>query len=177
MNDQDPSDTRPIGRGMVFLAWVIALGLLSLYFNDLLEDRENPNRKVTSRVTAGGGVEVALERNAAGHYVVSGRIDGYPVTFLIDTGASDVAIPARLAEEIGLERGAPVLYQTARGMSTGYLTTIDRLEIGDIVLRDVRASISPDYDGDQVLLGMSVLKRLEFAQQGDRLVLRQREPG
>ena len=158
---------------MVFLAWVIALGLLSLYFNDLLEDRENPNRRVASRATASGGVEVALERNAAGHYVVSGRINGHPVTFLIDTGASDVAVPARLAEQIGLKKGPPVLYQTARGLSTGYLSTIDRLEIGDIVLTRVPASISPEYDADQVLLGMSVLKRLEFVQQGNRLVLRQ----
>ncbi|RMG27439.1 MAG: TIGR02281 family clan AA aspartic protease [Gammaproteobacteria bacterium] len=170
--DPELPDTRRMGRGMAFLAWTLALLLLAALFQGWLGERAQPNRPVASRVKATGAAEVVLQRHRSGHYLVSGRIDGYPVTFLVDTGASDVTVPAALAERLGLRRGPRVLYQTARGLATGYLTTIDRLEIGDIVLERVQASISPDYDADTVLLGMSVLKRLEFAQQGDRLVLR-----
>ncbi|HSJ49577.1 MAG TPA: retroviral-like aspartic protease family protein, partial [Gammaproteobacteria bacterium] len=54
-----------------------------------------------------------------------------------------------------------------------HATRLDELRIGDIVLRDVRASINPAVDDIGILLGMSVLKQLEFTQRGDILILRQ----
>ncbi|OZB13525.1 MAG: hypothetical protein B7X58_09350 [Marinobacter sp. 34-60-7] len=105
--------------------------------------------------------------------VASGRINGEAVVFLLDTGATDVAIPAELAEKLGLARGAPILLQTANGQTTGYRTVLDSLSLGDIVLRDVRAIVAPGFDGEQILLGMSALKQLEFTQRAGTLVLRQ----
>jgi aspartyl protease family protein len=55
---------------------------------------------------------------------------------------------------------------------TGYWTMLDSVDIGGIVLRNVRASINPFAPDQQVLLGMSALSQLEFAQQGDVLILR-----
>ncbi len=78
-----------------------------------------------------------------------------------------------LAGRLQLERGAPVQLQTANGRTTGYRTQIERLQLGDIVLRDVRAVIAPGFDSEQILLGMSALKRLEFTQRAGTLVLRQ----
>jgi len=156
---------------MSIAAWIAGLGLLTLLFSNLLERERNPNQRVLSRV-AGDSVEVVLQRNRYGHYVATGRINGEPVEFLVDTGASDVSVPSRLAARLGLVRGAPLTYQTANGTVTGYRTRIDRLALGELVLRDVSASINPAYRENDVLLGMSVLKRLEFTQRGDTLILR-----
>ncbi|MFN2309050.1 MAG: TIGR02281 family clan AA aspartic protease [Gammaproteobacteria bacterium] len=161
-----------LGRGMVIAAWLVGIGLLTLFFHDWLERERNPNRQVLSRIDSDGGVEVVLQRNRAGHYLAGGRINGEAVEFLVDTGASDVSVPGALAQRLGLEPGAPVRYQTAAGGITGYRTRIERLELGDLVLREVPASINPAYTGREILLGMSVLKRLEFTQRGDTLILR-----
>jgi len=171
---QDPAQPAPhrLGRGMIILAWILALGLLTLFFNTWLEGERNPNQLVLSRSGADGTHEVVLLRNRYGHYVASGRINGEPVEFMIDTGASDVSVPGSLAAQLGLKRGAAQRYQTANGTITGFRTHIDRLELGDLVLRNVPASINPAYQEDDILLGMSVLKRLEFTQRGDTLTLR-----
>ncbi len=93
---------------------------------------------------------------------------------MLDTGATDVAIPADLAKRLKLEEGFGVTLSTANGLSQGYRTKkIDRLQLGDIVLRDVRALVAPGLHGDQVLLGMSALNKLEFTQRGGTMLLRQ----
>ncbi|MEX5354424.1 TIGR02281 family clan AA aspartic protease, partial [Pseudomonas juntendi] len=62
---------------------------------------------------------------------------------------------------------------TANGRATGWRTRLDRLQLGDIRLSGVAALIVPGMDGDEVLLGMSALKQLEFTQRDGTLVLRQ----
>jgi len=163
---------RRAGRVMLVLAWGIGILLATKFFADWEQSRFNPNRQPVSLVQ-GERIEVLLESNAQGHFVASGRINGEAVVFLLDTGATDVAIPAELAEKLGLARGAPVLLQTANGQTTGYRTVLDSLSLGDIVLRDVRAIVAPGFDGEQILLGMSALKQLEFTQRAGTLVLRQ----
>ncbi|TCD22770.1 TIGR02281 family clan AA aspartic protease [Pseudomonas sp. IC_126] len=163
---------RRAGRVMLVLAWGAALWLATRFFADWEQGRFNPNREPVSLVQ-GDQIEVHLESNIQGHFVADGLINGQPVTFLLDTGATDVAIPAELAEELDLARGAPVRLQTANGQTTGYRTVLDSLALGDIVLQDVRALIAPGFGGEQVLLGMSALKQLEFTQRAGTLVLRQ----
>ncbi|MEK0361119.1 retropepsin-like aspartic protease family protein [Pseudomonas sp. CBC3] len=163
---------RRAGRVMLVLAWGAALLLATRFFADWEQSRVNPNREPVS-VVQGDQIEVHLEGNIQGHFVADGLINGQPVTFLLDTGATDVAIPAELAEELDLARGAPVRLQTANGQTTGYRTVLDSLALGDIVLQDVRALIAPGFGGEQVLLGMSALKQLEFTQRAGTLVLRQ----
>ena len=111
--------------------------------------------------------------NTQGHFVASGQINGQPVDFMLDTGATDVAIPAEMAERLKLEQGFGVTLSTANGRTEGYRTRVDRLQLGDIVLRDVRAIVVPGLDGQQVLLGMSALNKLEFTQRGGTMLLRQ----
>ncbi|MGM0594628.1 MAG: retropepsin-like aspartic protease family protein [Pseudomonadota bacterium] len=169
-----PTDTsRPLGRGMLIVGWVVGLGLLSLLFGDLLEQQRNPNQNLSATTTEGGVREVVLERNRGGHYMANGSINGHEVEFLLDTGASDVSIPAPVAHRLGLERGAARRYGTANGTITAYSTTIPRLELGGIALHDVRASINPHMAGETILLGMSFLRHLEFTQRDGELILRQ----
>jgi aspartyl protease family protein len=174
MNKQQP-DARRIGKGMTFAAWIIALVLMTLFFNNKLEQQRNPNQAVFTRVNAAGVQEIVLKRNRFGHYVTSGTVNGDPVEFLLDTGASDVAIPADLADRLGLKRGLPVQYQTANGTITAYRTTIDSVAIGPMVVRNVPASINPGMHDMDILLGMSVLKHVEFTQRGDTLILKPHE--
>lgn len=158
---------------MVWGMWILVLALLTLLFGNWETAQQNPNRSVETQTRADGTREVVLQRNRFHHYVATGEIDGEPVEFMLDTGASDISVPESVARRIGLERGAPVRYQTANGVITGYSTVLDRVTLGDIVLRDVRASINPHMDGNNVLLGMSFLRHLEFTQRGDTLTLRQ----
>ncbi len=163
---------RRAGRVMLVLAWGAGILLATRFFADWEQSRFNPNREPVS-VVQGKEIEVRLESNVQGHFVADGRINGESVTFLLDTGATDVAIPAELAERLGLPRGAAVMLQTANGQTTGYRTVLNSLGLGDILLHDVRALIAPGFGGDQVLLGMSALKQFEFTQRAGTLVLRQ----
>ncbi|BAU76907.1 retropepsin-like aspartic protease family protein [Metapseudomonas furukawaii] len=163
---------RRLGRVMLVLAWGIGL-LLATHFFGLWEDRQhNPNRTPES-VQGDGYVEVRLASSRQGHYLLDGLIDGHKVTFLLDTGATQVAVPVRLAERIGLAPGAPVTLSTANGRVTGQRTQLQDLRLGDIRLIQVPAIIVPGMDGNEVLLGMSALKQLEFTQRDGTLVLRQ----
>lgn len=162
-----------LGQAMIYLAWLLLLGLLTLFFDQWLERRENPNQGLASYISEAGVREVVLKRNWNGHYIAPGRINGYPVQLLLDTGASDVNIPAELAERMGLKYGAPLRARTANGVITVYRTVLEQVELGDIVLRQVRASINPHKHDDVVLLGMSFMKDLEITQRGNLLTLRQ----
>ncbi len=178
MSQQSDQDgVRRTGRFMMLAAWLGGLFLLTLLFQDVLESRINPNREPQVRVGAEGRTEVVLERNAQGHYVASGTINGHPATFLLDTGATDVAIPEVLAERLRLQRRGGGISQTANGPVAVWQTLLDEVTLGSIRLNRVRASIVPSMPaGSQVLLGMSFLKRLEFTQKDRRLVLRQVAP-
>lgn len=164
-------EANPHRRGgtlMLGIAWLMLMAGGWWYFDGWLGRQNNPNQTVQS--TAAG--DVVLERNRGGHYVASGEINGVPVTFLLDTGATDVALPSELARRLGLKRGAEVTMITANGQARGYRTRLDSVRLGAIMLHDVAATFSDGIEDNTVLLGMSFLKRLEFSQQNGRLILR-----
>jgi aspartyl protease family protein len=170
MSQQTPG--KRIGRVFMVLAWCAALFLATRFFAQWEQRQENPNAVVSSE-QGEGFIEVKLVSNQQGHFVASGQINGQPVDFMLDTGATDVAIPASLAERLKLEKGFGVTLSTASGRTEGYRTRIERLQLGDIALRDVRALVVPGLEGNQVLLGMSALNQLEFTQRGGTMLLRQ----
>ncbi|CAI3786765.1 hypothetical protein AHFPHNDE_00404 [Pseudomonas sp. MM227] len=163
---------RRVGKVLMLLAWAAALYLATQFFGDWEQRRENPNAVPVSQ-HGDGYVEVQLAGNGQGHFVSCGFINGQPVQFMLDTGATDVAMPEAVSRKLDLARGAPVLLTTANGKTQGYRTEIATLQLGDIRLSNVRALVVPGFDGDQVLLGMSALKQLEFTQRGGNLLLRQ----
>jgi len=160
------------GRGMLVIAWVGALAAGTYLFSGAVERRENPNSEVRTSTTSGVS-EVRLASNRGGHYVATGSINGREVKLMLDTGATTVAVSAELAEQLDLTRGMEIELSTANGMSRGYLTTLREVRLGEIVLRDVQATIAPGMDGEEVLLGMSFLKDLELIQRGREMTLRQ----
>ncbi|MEE4330317.1 MAG: TIGR02281 family clan AA aspartic protease [Wenzhouxiangella sp.] len=157
------------GFGMMLVAALGLLGLLTWFFSGQLEDRVNPNQRVQSQMV-GSSVEVVLDADRQGHFVANGRINGSDVTFLVDTGATLVSVPEELADRLGLERQAPIRLETAAGNVQGWLTELDEVRLGDIVQRQVRAAINPGRH-DTVLLGMSFLRELEMTQRDGELRL------
>ena len=166
-SDSSNNPHRPLGRGMALASSLLVLGMFYLYFENSLQARDNPNRQLQ----IAPGSELVLKRSRDGHYVFPGTINGRPVTLLLDTGATLVSVPAHLAGKLGLKPGAYQQAITANGTVTTRSTRLDALAFGPFEIRAVPASLNPGMLGDQVLLGMSALKHLEFTQRGDTLVL------
>jgi aspartyl protease family protein len=161
-----------IGLWFTLAGWALLLLLLALFARGFLEHEENPNRAARAVDAGKGQLEVVLRRNRAGHYVAPGSINGVAVNFLVDTGASLVAVDEKLGSRLGLERGATWSVQTANGVVRGWRTLIASLNVAGIEQHGVPAILLPAL-GEQVLLGMSFLKRVELVQRDDTLRLRQ----
>ena len=163
-----------MGATMYVLASILVLALFTFLFGDAIEKQRNPNSNPVSQDLGDGSKSITLQRNRAGHYVFNGMVNGHPAEFLVDTGATAVSISQSFANRLKLPRGQAMQAVTANGLTVAYATRIDRLVAGDIEELNVTASIVPNLPGNQILLGMSFLKRLDFSQRGDTLILSQR---
>jgi len=170
-NQPSGEDTKGMGKGMIAIAMIVFLGMLTMVFDGALDKQVNPNTSIKSQQTEDGRTIVRLKRNRAGHYVANGTINDHKVVFLLDTGATNVAIPESTAKLLGLRYGRAIQVSTANGRTTGYQTMIDHLTIGKISLFNIRAIITPNLS--EILLGMSALKQLEFTQKGKTLTIKQ----
>jgi len=173
MTEEDT--TNKMGRYFVWLAWIVALGLLVLFFQEALENQWNPNTSPNNYQADNGLNEVHLKRNKHGHYITVGKINQQSVIFLLDTGATDVSIPQHIAENLNLPRYNSYQVATANGNTQVYRSTIQELNIGDIALYNVEANINPSFKSNEILLGMSALKQLELHQSGRTLILREQK--
>jgi aspartyl protease family protein len=169
---QSPDSPRKIGITMLILAWLVLFGLLAVFFDDWLDEQQNPNQLTISN-SHDTIREVKLLPNRQHHYVVDGLINNQPVVFLLDTGATDVVVPQALAQKLRLPAGRTHYVSTANGSIAVFNTQLDSLQIGSIRLQNIRASINPSMANELVLLGMSALRQIEFSQEGDALILRQ----
>ncbi len=127
---------------------------------DLMVARQTANPVAQSSPASDS---VIVPRDAFGHFRTEGRIDGRSVAFLIDTGATMIALTADDAATLGIHPGNSeysVLLKTANGVVRAAPTTLDMVEIGDIMVRDVAAVVMPDGALAENLLGMSFLSRL-----------------
>ena len=168
-NNNVPQKT---GRNMAIIAWIIGMILLTRFLGTWEENQINPNKELTSNVSDSSEIKVALERNRYGHYVFNGKINNYPATFMVDTGATSVVIPKDIADDMNLESYGQSNASTANGIITVYNTMLKTVSIGPITLYNVRASINPAMNKhDDILMGMSVLKQLELRQQDNTLTL------
>jgi aspartyl protease family protein len=120
---------------------------------------------------------VIVPRNAQGHFEIDGRVDGRRLTFVVDTGASLIALTANAAAMLGIhpaEREFTMLVRTANGTVKAAPVELDRVEIEDLVVHNVAALVLPDSALSDNLLGLSFLSRLRRFEYADgRLVLEQ----
>lgn len=112
-----------------------------------------------------------------GMYSTTGFINGSPVNFLIDTGATWIAMNANQARSLGInfryigKRGAA---STANGVVTVYRVVLDKVKVGEIVLTNVEAGVLEGNSPREVLLGNSFLNRVEMQRQGQVMLLKQK---
>jgi aspartyl protease family protein len=115
--------------------------------------------------------------DANGHFQVEGRIDGRRLEFMVDTGATVIALTAKDAAMLGLhpaEREFSAQVRTANGTVRAAPVTLDMVEINDLMVRDVAAMVMPEGALSDNLLGLSFLSRLRrYEYSGGRLVLEQ----
>lgn len=156
---------------MGYIAWISGLVFLTLFFNNYLSKQENPNQQPQSYISDNNAAVVVLQQNRAGHYVTNGYINGYQVKFLLDTGATEVSIPAHIAENIGLKSGYSQRVNTANGSIEVFSTSLNSLSIGELTQYNLTANINPYMQDDTILLGMNALKQLRLVQQGKTLTL------
>ena len=120
---------------------------------------------------------VSIPRGDGGHYRIAGSINGQGVQFLVDTGATSVAMSSVQARRLGLDyriAGTPVQAATASGQANGYRVRLDRVKVGDIELTGVEGLVLEGGFPLEVLLGMSYLSRVRMDDQGSSLVLERR---
>lgn len=172
-NNPEHKEQKNIGIFMITVMWILLLGLLVYFFEDVIDQKLNPNQALTTRYISENIREVTLLRNNHGHYITNGKINGQKVVFMLDTGATGVAVPQHLVPALSLKRGPEIELHTANGRAKAYMTTINTVGVGDIELKDISAVINPNDKTDIILLGMSFLKQIEFTQRGDELILRQ----
>ena len=126
-------------------------------------------------VREGAGETITLRADRAGHFFADGSINGKPVRFLLDTGATTVALCRADAERLGIDyrRGRPVVAETANGLGRGWRVTLASVSIGGTTLHDVEADVT-DSSMSVALLGMTFLNHFDMQRQGATLVLRRR---
>ena len=125
---------------------------------------------------SGTGQRVVLKADARGHFVSSGQINGRIMQYMVDTGASTVAIGRPDAQRMGLkfeEQGQSVRMNTANGVAQGWRMRLDSVRVGDVELRGVDAIVTPQ-PMPYVLLGNSFLRDFEMSRNGDEMMLLKR---
>ncbi len=130
----------------------------------------------SGKSTGGENPSVSLWADPRGFFYADGTINGYPVRFLVDTGATTIAISSDLARRIGIELsdGQPWIANTAGGMARMVRIKLDRVSVGDIALRDVDAGVILGPHPDIPLLGMSFLGEVDMVRRGDQMELKKR---
>lgn len=116
--------------------------------------------------------QVTLAAGPGGHFVGEGAINGSPIRFLVDTGATTIALPASEARRLGLDyrKGPRGTASTAAGVVPVYGVGLDTVRLGDIELRSV-AAVVVEQGLEMPLLGMSFLNRLEMRREGSTMTL------
>jgi len=120
---------------------------------------------------------VVISPGSNGHFQVEGRVDGRRMDFMVDTGASVIALTERDAAMLGIhpaESEYSAMVRTANGVVRAAPVQLNMVEIDDIMVRDVAAMVMPDGALSDNLLGLSFLSRLHrYEYSGGKLVLEQ----
>lgn len=115
-----------------------------------------------------------IARDGQGHYFTTATLNGLPVSAMIDTGATTVAINQRLADKLNLPyrlRGTPVVVSTAAGPSKAWAVKLHSVKLGEIERRDVDAMVVEGNSPTEVLIGMSFLRTLSLRDENNVLYL------
>lgn len=166
---------------MIFAAILIGLGTFMAQMADKMSSASAtsaPHTTVAVATTApAGGRSLSIPRDGRGHFQTDGRIDGQRIGFMVDTGASVVALNETSAARFGLRPSRSdynANVTTANGTIKAARTRIAMLDVGGLIVRDVDAMVLPDEALSENLLGLSFLSRLKrFEYANGQMVLEQ----
>lgn len=144
---------------------------------DGVEVRGTLDGRVSARKKPPAAQEVQIRRNNMSMYSTVGSINGLPVSFLVDTGATQIAMNDAQARRLGIDYrvdGEPTAITTASRVERAWAIMLDAVKVGDIELRNVSAIVLEGPQPEEVLLGMSFLGRLEIRNEGQLMTLRRK---
>jgi aspartyl protease family protein len=129
--------------------------------------------RIGSASSTGGSGQVVLTADSRGHFISTGAINGMAVRFMVDTGASTIALSIPEARRLGINylAGTPGRASTANGVVQAYRVKLDSVRVGDITLNNVDAMVIDGGGLNIALLGMSFLNRTAMKQDGYTLTL------
>ncbi|MCR6476649.1 TIGR02281 family clan AA aspartic protease [Variovorax sp. ZS18.2.2] len=125
--------------------------------------------------SGGGGNRIVLPADSRGHFMTQGAINGKTITFMLDTGATTIALSADDAQRIGLDysKGRLVQMSTANGVSQGYRLRLQSVRVGDVEVYDIDAIVT-QQPMPYALLGNSFINRFSMRRDADQMVLEKR---
>jgi len=164
-------------RILISAAVFLGVGVLSVRYLEQA-GRAPANAAPAQQVTTApsNSRSLVVRASEGGHFAVEARVDGRRIPFMVDTGASQIAIRASDAARLGFhpkERDYSVRINTANGVGRAAEVELRMVEVGDIVVRDVRALVVPDNVLNVNLLGMTFLSRVRWSHERGRLMLEQ----
>lgn len=124
---------------------------------------------------AAGGQSTSLSADVRGHFLTTGSVNGATMRFMVDTGATAVALgmsDARRAN-IQVDKSQMVMVQTANGLAPAWRVTLNSVRVGEVILNGVEGLVH-QQDMPMALLGMSFLNRMEMKRDGQTMTLRKR---
>ena len=128
------------------------------------------------KVLAQGVLEIPRDRD--GHFRVAGAVNGVPVQFMVDTGASIISISNPLAERAQLPEGVPIQFQTANGVREGTMHRAERIDVGPLTVHNLRVGTGYTGESDKdALLGQNFLRYFDVSMAGNTMVLWARAEG
>jgi len=165
---------------MILAAFLVGLGTIMAQLADKMTATPalaNTARKAAPDMAPAAARSLSIPRDARGHFQTEGRIDGQRIDFMVDTGASVIALNEKSAARFGLRpsRGDyNATVTTANGTIKAARTRLAMVELGGLIVRDVDAMVLPDDALSENLLGLSFLSKLKrFEYANGRLVLEQ----
>jgi aspartyl protease family protein len=166
---------------MIFAAFIAGLGTLMAQMADrmapALAHSVSPKAAVGATVARAGSRSISIPRGSRGHFETEGRIDGQRIGFMVDTGASMIALNETSAARFGLRPSRNdynATVTTANGTIKAARTRLAMVDVGGLVVRDVDAMVLPDAALSENLLGLSFLSKLKrFEYANGQMVLEQ----
>ncbi len=158
------------------LMWlaIILLIVLGYSYKDELMNSRIMAELLPNQARISGDGKIAIRASNGGHFYIEAKVNGVAVNFMIDTGASDVALSKQDAQRIGIDTQTLAYtrtYQTANGTTGGAPIKLKRLQIGNFILDNFPASVNQGELGSS-LLGMTALRKLGgFTIEGDEMII------
>lgn len=160
-------------EGAIWLAILMTL-VIGYSYRDVFLNSRVGAELFPHLAQSGMGGEIKLNRSEDGHFYVEALVNGYPVLFIVDTGASDIVLAPKDAENAKVNMDELVfnkIYSTANGAGSGASVTLATLLVGDSVFRNVNASVN-QAGMEHSLLGMAFLNRFQKVNfEGNSLTL------